>query len=541
MRGDADGEEDGVGDREGASELGRVRAYLWVSRAVMLLQPRPTWKIAPERCALRSPRSAFTLIELMIVVTIIGFLSAIVLPILARMRQEARAGVRPETPISQAPPTAIALVAEGQPPARSPSVESTDVRVHLRTEHVIEEYSVLTRYTADFAGTFVIRNVDPQADQVLLRFPFPAGMTEARNVSLAFRDTPERVEEAGATTYATTGIEWRGKLPPGESRTVVVEYSAQGRETFVYFVGAGERSGSVHVEIELEGAHGGAVPADSLQPTSIEERRLAWNASRLVTNRPIQVNLPGTESPLGRIILLCQLAGVAVFLFGGGFWYLNEARRPGGLDDFRLGHFLLLALNYSLFFAIFAVVGYDRGPVPAAVAAVALGLPLFTVHVARITEWRFALTRILPLATLTLGTVAAAVYLPERRAYLFLGFAVLVLGYLTMTYRGWSVQRKAHAEEAAARAKREAEERRKGPVPLREGHGPAVALASHCAACGLGAQGAGRFCTACGTPLPAQSTCGRCGEVLVLPTHLLQERWRSSRLCCPGCGADLEV
>ena len=55
-------------------------------------------------------------------------------------------------------------------------------------------------------------------------------------------------------------------------------------------------------------------------------------------------------SPTGRAILFLRLAGLAVLLFGLGFIYLNDLKEPGRLDSFRWGHFLLLALTYSLFF-----------------------------------------------------------------------------------------------------------------------------------------------------------------------------------------------
>lgn len=491
--------------------------------------------------ATRGRASAFTLIELLIVVAMISILMAIVTPFLLRARRESQPGNRPETSIAQAPPTARMVVPEGQPPAQTPCVESTDVRVILRVAHVIEAYAVLTLYTAEFTGKFVIRNLDPKANQVYLRFPFPAGMTEATNVSLQMPGPNGRLEESPATAYSTQGIEWKGQVAPGQSLTAVVAYSVQGREAFVYDIGAAERSGSVQVEIDLDDARDAVVPAESLQPTTREDGRLAWSAAKLVTSRPIQVKLPGTESPLGRIILLCQLAGLAVLLFGGGFWYLNEWRKPGGLDDFRLGHFLLLALNYSLFFAIFAIVGYDRGSGIALGVASALGLPLLTIHVARITEWRFALARILPLTALTLATVITAVYFPNRQAYLFLGCAILVIGFITLTYRGWSSGRKAHAEEVIRSREREAQARRQGLVVANQDqHGTPVGTV-HCASCGIASAGAGVYCPRCGTPLPLRIACGRCGQNMTLPPHLMVERWKTKPLCCPACGIAIET
>ncbi|MCB0069089.1 MAG: prepilin-type N-terminal cleavage/methylation domain-containing protein, partial [Caldilineaceae bacterium] len=73
------------------------------------------------------------------------------------------------------------------------------------------------------------------------------------------------------------------------------------------------------------------------------------------------------EPPPSPAAQLVRRAGLAVLLFGAGFWYLAELRRPGCLDRFRLGQFLLLALTFSLFFVAFAVLHEQQ--LPAAVAA----------------------------------------------------------------------------------------------------------------------------------------------------------------------------
>ena len=50
--------------------------------------------------------------------------------------------------------------------------------------------------------------------------------------------------------------------------------------------------------------------------------------------------------------MLFRFVGLAVLLFGAGFWYLSEQHKPGALNGFRWSHFLLLATIYSLFFVI---------------------------------------------------------------------------------------------------------------------------------------------------------------------------------------------
>ena len=64
---------------------------------------------------------------------------------------------------------------------------------------------------------------------------------------------------------------------------------------------------------------------------------------------------------------------------GRGFWDLSEGQPPGRLDDFRWGHFLLLALNYLMFFGIFAVLAYQGSPRVALTTAALVSLPLLTL------------------------------------------------------------------------------------------------------------------------------------------------------------------
>jgi hypothetical protein len=248
-------------------------------------------------------------------------------------------------------------------------------------------------------------------------------------------------------------------VAPGDAIAAVVSYTASGREALFYDVAGSGRSGLVEVDLELHDAPRAVVPPDSLQPAARDGSHLRWRFESLITDKAIVVELPAGSSPLGRVILLLQLAGLAVLLFGGGFWYLSEGDEPGRLDDFRWGHFLLLALNYSLFFGIFAVLGY-RGSAPLSLAvASAVSLPLLMLHVARIATPRFAFRSALPLAVLSLGTVVAGVFLEEQRALVFLGASIALIAFATLSFRGWAAGREAYEETKKERRLRE--ERRK--------------------------------------------------------------------------------
>ena len=398
------------------------------------------------------PRVGFTLIELLVVVAIIAILAAVVLPrLLGRLQKQEAKEAAPVARIAQAAPSAS--VAGDASTAVPPVIESSDIQVKLDARPVLQGVQVHTRYDAAFTGTFVVRNADPSAEELKLRFSFPPGISEARDVSLKLLDAAGQAREATGATYEIGGIRWTGRVAPGEAVTVVVSYTARGREAFVYDVAGKGRAGAVRVEVLLKNAGTPVVPPDSLQPTEVEEERILWNLNGLVATKPLVVELPAGASPLGQLILLCKLAALGVLLFGGGFWYLSELRRPGSLDSFRWGHFLLLALNYSTFFVTFAVVGY-QGRVGLALAlALVVSQPLLMLHVARLADVRFALGKVLPLSLVTLAAVVAGVYVEAQRPYVFLALALVVVAYVTWTYRRWAEGRATH--EAARKAERE--------------------------------------------------------------------------------------
>jgi hypothetical protein len=194
------------------------------------------------------------------------------------------------------------------------------------------------------------------------------------------------------------------------------------------------------------------IPDDSLQPTESGASQLRWKLTNLVSDRRLAVLIPSAQTPLARTLLLMKLVAVGVLLFGAGFWFLSEQFRPGQLDTFRLGHFLLLALNYSLFFVIFGVLAFEgRLGTRVCMAVSALfSLPLLALHATRVLNARFALTRVLPLTLFTLALVINGVYGGRYRDYLFIAAAIFVIGYVTLSYKSWAAGRDKYRQEQEA-------------------------------------------------------------------------------------------
>jgi len=575
-------------------------------------------------------RAGFTLIELMVVVVIIALLAAVVIPTaLSRVQRADSPGAPPPSQkIAQAPLSVTLAAADGTPP----ELEASSIQIELEPRTVLDGVRAYTEYEAAFVGRFTVRNQDRVADAVSVRFPFPPGLLEARDVSLSLVDAATGVgREAAGAVYRLDGVGWTGKIPPGERSTFEVRYRARGRDAFVYDVaGDGRRSGQLDVSVHSRQARQLTIPAASLQPTERTGEGISWRLSHVLATRPVMVDLPAANSPIGQLILLCQLTALAVMLFGAGFWYLGELWKPGRLREFRFGHFLLLALDYSLFFLVFAVAAYREPVALALVVALGLSQPLLVIHLARVFDPRFALRLGLPLSLFTLGGVVAGVYLEGQRPYVFLGVGMIAVAVLTLTYRRWTAQRQAWRMEekrAAERAGREAalvkpraelasaveraevalrraaggevEEARARLVeavaaarqsPARperaddEAHvqwskeaqralaakleavgdatsalGEAIARAedrrrkdqerraqaaepqARCVACGAGLAAGGKFCGQCGARGYEQIPCGRCGESLEVPIHLLRSGWADRGVHCRSCGQTLAV
>ena len=185
------------------------------------------------------------------------------------------------------------------------------------------------------------------------------------------------------------------------------------------------------------------IPDHALQPTEVSSQELVWQFNNLITDRAIILEIPGALSPLGRVLLLVRLVAIAVLLFGIGFWYLSEQWQPALLKDFRWGHFLLLALTYSLYFVIFAVISFHENVntwLAMGISAL-FSLPLLLLHLTRVINFQFAYRRALPLAVLTLALVINGVYGGSLRDYIFIAAVIFVIAYLTISYDRWAIAR----------------------------------------------------------------------------------------------------
>lgn len=185
-----------------------------------------------------------------------------------------------------------------------------------------------------------------------------------------------------------------------------------------------------------------AIVAAVLVPTFVRAKEKGRERAAQAQAQTQTVTVP--EAPelspeQARVVLLCRLVALAVLLFGLGFWYVGELYSPGRLHSFRWGQFFLLALTYSFFFPVLAVLTLSTGlPLGQALAwATALSFPLLMLHVSRIVNLRFALGYTAPLAILTLAVVVIGVFGGAWRDLFYLGVSFVIIAFLTLSYRRW--------------------------------------------------------------------------------------------------------
>ncbi|MBF0501579.1 MAG: hypothetical protein HQM09_15680 [Candidatus Riflebacteria bacterium] len=382
----------------------------------------------------------------MIVVVIIGLMSAVAVPNFLRARDVAHGRAMKEEPVAETPLDFL------KPMGMAPVIDDyrADYQVTYRFERV--GMDIFTRTEVRATGRAEIHSTCGASGSAFFQIPIPMGRADLRDVRVRLT-TPGAANSQDMTAYKI-GASIDLALPPVSS---VVEFSftALGRDRFAIWLPRAEQLGSLSVSVTAQGEGEIIIPDTALQPTSRSGSELHWVMSRVGHTSPILIEIPSAESPLGRVVSLFQLMGLAVMLFGLGVWYLAELEKPGLLCRFHVSHFLLLAFNYSLYFVIFSVISFreDMSAGSGMAVSAVLALPFLALHVARFTNWRFAVTRMLPLAMFTLGLVVSGVYLGTFRDVIFLASAVFVTGFVTVTFEKWAAARAEFEAERVARMK----------------------------------------------------------------------------------------
>lgn len=361
----------------------------------------------------------------MVVVAAFAILSAILVPNFIKAREKARLNAEMQQSLLPEP---AAL-----PKGKAPQLSRADINIGLEVKPVRVGLDVANRYQIDHRGLYEFAS-SGEGEQVLI-FELPEALQQVESLRLHIQQRGDWVEPPDVI-YDRGFVAW---VVPAESFPLVarLNYRALGQDELVYPWPVVGKMENLKVELSLTESAEMKLPLWGIRPSSQEGSDYFWAFESLIAPAPIVLEFSALNSPLGQVGQLFRLSGLALLLFGAGFWYLAELYKIGSLKDFRMGSFFLLAGTYWSFFIAVAVLGFDgRMSAPLYIAlSMALTLPLLVFHVRQLVDFRFALTRALPLALFTLSLVLLGVYGGGIRHLGFLGFGLLSVAFLTATYR----------------------------------------------------------------------------------------------------------
>jgi prepilin-type N-terminal cleavage/methylation domain-containing protein len=483
-------------------------------------------------------KKGFTLIELLVVVGIIGIVFAILVPNILRARDRVKNksfeqslllknGISDKSILDE---SIKKRIVKEEKNFVIPETISTDINVDLSRTNFVKGFDVYTLFNANFSGEFTFVNKDQKNDLVKIFFMFPQNTTQVNQVQFKVKDSKGNFIEPDDITINSNSVSKYLKLKYKEKATVKISYIAEGYDNYIY-----ESTGSItsklfKMKINLKDAQSDFIPENSLQPTQTSNSSFIWDYKNVVTEGKIIVELPSTTSPIGRIILFFKLSGVAVLLFGLGLLYISGLDKPERLDTFRFGHFLLLALTYSLFFINFIVLslGKEITSITAMIISALFSIPLLMLHVSRAWGISFALTKVLPLAIFTLSIVINGVYGEDFKRYIFLGFLFLIVSFFILTYGTWVQKRKEYLDNKKKIQKNSLSEISSINNKEKDVH-------SFCVSCGKDSNHS-KYCPFCGTIKPINLECSSCGSNYKIPMHILDEKSLEKNLKCSNCG-----